>query len=81
MKYNSMGLFDAFFDKNNKFSLRMFNRHKKELQIEIEDVQEDIKASYKRKKGWFKEWIKEVKEYQQEIMIQESLMNFFGYQK
>jgi len=59
----------------------MFNRHKKELQIEIEDVQEDIKASYKRKKGWFKEWIKEVKEYQQEIMIQESLMNFFGYQK
>ncbi len=81
MKYNSMGLFDSFFDKNHQFSKSKFNRYKKDLAIDIEEIQEDLDASYKRKKGWFKEWIKEIKMYQQQSMIEESLMRFFVYEE
>ncbi len=79
MKYNSMGLFDEFFDRNHQFSKSKFTRYKNKLKEEVADLEEDIQASYKRKKGWFKEWIKEIKMYQQEVMIQETMLRFFGF--
>jgi hypothetical protein len=79
MKYSSMGLFDEFFDWNHQFSKSKFTRYKKKLKEEITAMEEDIQASYKRKKGWFKEWIKEIKMYQQEVLIQEAMVRFFDF--
>ncbi|WP_207504637.1 hypothetical protein [Telluribacter humicola] len=81
MKYSSMGLFDEFFDRNHQFSKSKFTRYKKKLKEEIADMEEDIQASYKRKKGWFKEWIREIKMYQQEVLIQETMLRFYSFEE
>ena len=77
LKYSSMGLFEDFFDKNNAFSERKFKNFKKKLREEITMIQADLNDSRKRKKGWFKDWIAEIKAYQQDAMMQNALLQFF----
>ena len=40
-------------------------------------IQADLNDSRKRKKGWFKDWIKEIKAYQQDAMMQNAFLQFF----
>lgn len=77
LRYSSMGLFEDFFDKNNAFSERKFKSFKKKLREEITMIQADLNDSRKRKKGWFKDWIKEIKAYQQDAMMQNAFLQFF----
>lgn len=77
MKFNSMGLFEDFFDKNHKFSLAKFNRYKKNLEQDIQNIQIDLEDSKKRKKGWFKDWMAEIKAVTQQSMLQNIFAQMF----
>lgn len=77
IKQSSMGLYEDFFDKNSKFSLRRFNTYKKDLKKEIESLESEMRDAAKRKKGWFKEWMKYIKDYRMEEMMQNAFMNIF----
>ncbi len=76
LKYSSMGMYEDFFGVGDKFSERKFKNFKKKLREEISLIQDDLNASNKRKKSWFKERIKAIKAYQQEMM-QNSFFQFF----
>jgi len=76
LKYSSMGMYEDFFGVGDKFSERKFKNFKKKLREEINLIQEDLNASNKRKKGWFKDRIKAIKAYQQEMM-QNNFFQFF----
>jgi len=76
LKYSSMGMYEDFFGVGDKFSERKFKNFKKKLRGEIELIQEDLNDSNKRKKGWFKDRIKAIKAYQQEMM-QNNFFQFF----
>lgn len=76
LKYSSMGLFEDFFDRNDKFSERKFRSFKKNVREQTAIIQADINESKKREKGWFKDRIKEIKAYQQQMM-QNSFLYFF----
>jgi hypothetical protein len=78
LKYNSMGIFEDFFDKNHKFSTAKYNRYKKKIEQEISEIEEDIAASYKRKKGWFKDWMAIIKKTQQQAMYNDILFSMFN---
>lgn len=69
MKMSTNGLYEDFFDKNSKFSTRRFNTYLKNLTIEIKEIEADLKASHKRKKGWFADWIRRIKEETQQQMF------------
>ena len=77
LKYSSMGMYEDFFGAGDKFSERKFKNFKKKLREEIDRAQADLNDSKKRKKGWFKDWIKEIKAYQQEMMMQNNFFQFF----
>ena len=67
LKHSSMDLLEDFFDQNNAFSARKFKDFKKRLRAEISMIQADLNDSRKRQKGWFKDWVTEIKAYQQDI--------------
>ncbi len=77
IKYSSQGLFDDFFDKNGKFSERRFKTQKKHLQNEVDAIVADNRSSYKRKKGWFKDWIREIKDKMSYEMMEDIFENMF----
>jgi hypothetical protein len=56
------GMFEDFFDKNYKFSQELFDEKREEMESTILLIKEELEASYKQKKGWFKEWLKDLKE-------------------
>lgn len=78
IKYASNGIFEDFFDKNSKFSERRFKAYKKRIQTEIDQIEADTRNSYKRKKGWFKDWMREIKDFTTNQMMEEALANLFS---
>jgi hypothetical protein len=61
-KLSSRGLADDFLDENYVFSEDRFKRVKTKLETSIEFIKENIEESHKQKKGWFKQWLKELQE-------------------
>lgn len=80
IKYSSNGIVEDFFDKNNKFSEQRFKAYKKKIQTEIDQIEADTRNSYKRKKGWFKDWMREIKDFSSYQMMEgvfsQILVNF-----
>lgn len=62
IKSSSQWLFENFFDRNNKFSEKQFRTTKKQLKLEIDSVEQDIRNSYRYDKDWFKEWLRELQD-------------------
>ncbi len=77
LKYSNMGLYEEFFGLGDKFSERKFKNFKKSLRQELIQIQDDLNASKKNKTDWFKDWIREIKAYQQEMMMQNNLLQLF----
>jgi len=69
LKYSNVGLFDDFFDHHHAFSERKFKRFKKELRTGISMIQADLNDSRKYPENWFKNWVKEIKAYQQDVRL------------
>ncbi|MFB0947244.1 MAG: hypothetical protein ACI9V1_003454 [Spirosomataceae bacterium] len=63
IKYSSRGLIENFFDANSKFSERQFRAKKKYLKQEIESIIEDVRNSYRDERGWFKDWVRDIKDF------------------
>jgi hypothetical protein len=59
---NSRGLVNDLFDENYAFSEKLFQKTKKGLEKNIAHIQANIEESHKQKKGWFKQWMKELQE-------------------
>ncbi|MCP9766600.1 hypothetical protein EGI22_01685 [Lacihabitans sp. LS3-19] len=60
-KRTSGGMFEDFFDKDYKFSQKLFDEKKAEIEDNIESIIIEIEESHKQKKGWFKSWLSELK--------------------
>ena len=60
-KRTSSGMFEDFFDKDYKFSRKLFDEKKAEMEDNIENIKIEIEESHKQKKGWFKVWLNELK--------------------
>lgn len=63
IKRSSQGLLENFFDRNNKFSEKQFRTTKKQLKLEIATVEQDTRNSFRYDKDWFKEWIREINDF------------------
>jgi hypothetical protein len=61
-KMSSQGLFEDFFDQNHEFSEKLFEKKKKEIEDTITNIKANIEESKVQKKGWFKQWLKELQE-------------------
>jgi uncharacterized protein (DUF927 family) len=61
-KMSSQGLFEDFFDQTYEFSEKLFEKKKKEIEDNITHIKANIEESHKQKKGWFKQWLKELQE-------------------
>lgn len=59
---NSRGMVNDFFDENYAFSEKLFQKTKKGIEQNIEHIKANIEESHKQKKGWFKQWMKELQE-------------------
>lgn len=59
---NSRGMVNDFFDQNYAFSEKLFQKTKKGIEQNIEHIKANIEESHKQKKGWFKQWLKELQE-------------------
>ncbi len=73
-KMSSQGLFEDFFDQNYEFSEKLFEKKKKEIENNIAVIKTNIEESERQKKGWFKQWLKEL----QELNNLKSLALLFG---
>ncbi|MCP9763965.1 hypothetical protein [Lacihabitans soyangensis] len=73
-KMSSQGLFEDFFDQNYEFSEKLFEKKKREIEVNIAHIKANIEESERQKKGWFKQWIKEL----QELNNQRSMEFLFG---
>ncbi|SOE23074.1 hypothetical protein SAMN06298216_3465 [Spirosomataceae bacterium TFI 002] len=62
IKLNSKDIFEDFFDHNTIFSERRFRASKKNLKIEIDSIEADTRESFKNDKGWFKAWVREIRD-------------------
>ncbi|MCU0325461.1 MAG: hypothetical protein MUF45_09450 [Spirosomaceae bacterium] len=74
IKMSSDDLMENFFDSNMKFNEKKFKKYKKEIQDDIINIEDELRDSYKRTKGWFKEWMKIIKDSVQESIF----MNVFS---
>lgn len=61
-KRNAHGLFEDFFDENYTFSEKLFEKKKREIEISISKIKQNIEESHLQKKGWFKQWLRELQE-------------------
>ena len=61
-KRSSGGMFEDFFDKDYKFSQELFDEKRREIENCITMLKVEIEESHKQKKGWFKDWLKALKE-------------------
>jgi len=61
-KRNAHGLFEEYFDENYRFSEKLFEKKKREIEINISKIKQNIEESHLQKKGWFKQWLKELQE-------------------
>jgi hypothetical protein len=61
-KRSSGGMFEDFFDKDYKFSQELFDEKRREIENCITMLKVEIEESLKQKKGWFKDWLKALKE-------------------
>lgn len=61
-KRNAHGLFEDFFDENYSFSEKLFEKKKREIEINICKIKQNIEESHLQKKGWFKQWLRELQE-------------------
>jgi hypothetical protein len=59
---NSRGMVNDFFDENYAFSEKLFLKTKKGIEQNIELIKANIEESHKQKKGWFKQWLKELQD-------------------
>ncbi|GHB70636.1 hypothetical protein [Persicitalea jodogahamensis] len=66
LKFTNKWLFENFFGFDGKFNERRFKRFRKMVREEIERTQRDLNDSKQRREGWFRDWIKGIKAYQQE---------------
>lgn len=78
IKYSSNGIVEDFFDKNSKFSERRFKAYKKKIQTEVDQIEADNRSSYKRKKGWFKDWMREIKDFSSYQMMEGVFADIFS---
>lgn len=60
-KRTSGGMFEDFFDKDYKFSQKLYDEKKVEIEDNIENIKAEIEESHIQKKGWFKGWLNELK--------------------
>ncbi|MCP9756609.1 hypothetical protein EGI26_15700 [Lacihabitans sp. CCS-44] len=61
-KRNAYGLFEDFFDESYTFSEKLFEKKKREIEISISKIKQNIEDSHLQKKGWFKQWLRELQE-------------------
>jgi hypothetical protein len=61
-KRNAHGMFEDFFDENYTFSEKLFEKKKREIEISISKIKQNIEESHLQKKGWFKQWLRELQE-------------------
>ncbi len=61
-KRKAHGLFEDFFDENYIFSEKLFEKKKSEIETSISKIKQNIAESHLQKKGWFKQWLRELQE-------------------
>lgn len=77
IKYSSNEIFQDFFDHNSIFSERKFRATKKNLKMEIESIEADTRESFRRKKGWFKSWVRDIRDMSSFDIFDHAFPDFF----
>jgi hypothetical protein len=77
IKMSNDEVFEQFFDSKMKFSEKKFTKYRKELENQINQIEYNLSFSYNKTKGWFKDWMKEIKEQMRFSMFQNAFSGMF----
>ena len=71
MQHHTSGdIIEDFIDKNGNFSPQKFATRRNHLKKRNDAIKMEIEASFKRPKTWFKDYLRFIKEIQQQQMVQ-----------